>query len=209
MLSIHSFRKSFGSQLILDIPELQFETGVHWIKGRNGSGKSTFFNCLAGLSPYQGVIKLDESDLKLKPETYKLKVNYSQSEPAFPEFLTANELIAFFVKLKQAEQQQAQALKEALGVTSYADTVCGSYSSGMLKKLSIVLSFLGQPDWIILDEPLITLDKEAQQIVTDLIVQKRAEGISFLFATHQDFENAHIESTDVYEVKNQSITRLS
>lgn len=209
MLSLYSFRKSFGSQLILDVPELQFQKGVHWIKGRNGSGKSTFFNCLAGLSPYQGTIKLDEFNLRHRPEHYKLKVSYSQSEPAFPEFLTANDLIAFFAKLKGADNGQAEALKEALGVTAYADSVSGSYSSGMLKKLSIVLAFLGKPDWIILDEPLITLDKEAQQIVTDMIVEKRAEGVSFLFATHQDFENAYIEATDVYEVKDQSIVKLS
>lgn len=208
MLSLHSFRKFFGSQLILDVTELQFQKGVHWIKGRNGSGKSTFFNCLAGLSPYQGTIKLDEFDLRHQPGHYKLKVNYSQSEPAFPEFLTANDLIAFFAKLKGADNGQAEALKEALGVTVYADSVSGSYSSGMLKKLSIVLAFLGKPDWIILDEPLITLDKEAQQIVTDMIVEKRADGVSFLFATHQDFENAYIEATDVYEVKDQSIVKL-
>lgn len=209
MLSLNSFRKSFGSQLILDIPQLQFEKGVHWIKGRNGSGKSTLFNCLAGLSPYEGNVIFDQFDLRSQPEEYKLKVNYSQSEPLFPEFLTANELIAFFAKLKHAENGQEEALKEALGVTSYSDSACGSYSSGMLKKLSIVLSFLGKPDWIILDEPLITLDKEAQQIVTDLIIKKRDEGVSFLFATHQDFENAHIEATEVYEVKDQSITKLT
>ncbi|MCE7993536.1 MAG: ABC transporter ATP-binding protein [Roseivirga sp.] len=209
MLNLHSFQKSFGSQLILDVPELQFQKGVHWIKGRNGSGKSTFFNCLAGLSPYQGTIQLDEFDLKHQPEHYKLKVNYSQSEPAFPEFLTANDLIAFFAKLKGADNGQVKSLKEALGVTAYADSVSGSYSSGMLKKLSIVLAFLGHPEWIILDEPLITLDKEAQQIVTDMIVEKRAQGVSFLFATHQDFENAYIEATDAYEVKNQTIVKLS
>ncbi len=209
MLTLHSFQKSFGSQLILDVPELQFPKGVHWIKGKNGSGKSTFFNCVAGLSPYQGTIQLDEFDLRSQPDSYKLRVNYSQSEPAFPEFLTANDLIDFFVTLKKAGPEQAQTLKEALGVSDYADAATGSYSSGMLKKLSIVLSFLGNPDWIILDEPLITLDKEAQQIVTEMIVKKRAEGVSFLFATHQDFENAYIEATNVYEVKDQQITRLS
>lgn len=209
MLSLYSFFKSFGSQVILDIPELKFQKGVHWIKGRNGSGKSTFFNCIAGLSPYKGTIQLNETSLKNQPEIYKLKVNYSQSEPAFPEFLTANDLIDFFATLKQAETAQIEELKEALGVNAYAHTVCGTYSSGMIKKLSIILSFLGSPDWIILDEPLITLDKEAQQIVTDMIIKKRAQGVSFLFATHQDFENAYIEATDVYEVKDQSIIHLS
>jgi len=209
MISLYSFSKSFGSQMILDIPEITFKKGVHWIKGKNGSGKSTLFNCLAGLSPFEGTIKLNDTGLTSAPELYKLKVNYSQSEPQFPEFLTAHDLIGFFIKLKQGSEKQAEELMKALGVHEYANTPCGTYSSGMSKKLSIVLAFLGKPEWIILDEPLITLDKEAQQIVTDIILKKSSEGVSFLFATHQDFENANIEATDVYEVKNQSIIRIS
>jgi ABC-2 type transport system ATP-binding protein len=208
MLTVASFRKSFGNRLILDVPSLQFAPGVHWIKGKNGSGKSTFFNCLAGLSPYQGSIKLHDFDLRNDAEAYKLHVNYSASEPAFPEFLTGDDLIGFFARLKQAEVQEVERLKALLGVAEYAATPCGSYSSGMLKKLSILLAFLGKPEWIILDEPLITLDKEAQQIVTDLILQKQQEDISFLFATHQDFENAYILPTDTYEVKNRQIIQL-
>lgn len=208
MLSLQSFRKSFGDQLILDIPETTFATGIHWIKGKNGSGKSTLFNCLAGLSPYQGTIQMDDFDLKANPEDYKLQVNYSQSEPVFPEFLTAHDLIGFFSKLKKAPDQQAEVLADQLGVSDYAHRACGTYSSGMLKKLSILLAFLGKPAWIILDEPLITLDTQAQTLVTDMIIEKHKTGTSFLFATHQDFENALIRPTDIYEVKNQTLGKI-
>ena len=136
MLALNSFQKSFGSSLILEIPKLTFEPGIHWIKGKNGSGKSTLFNCLAGLSPYQGEICLSEIDLRKSPEQYKLLVNYSQSEPMFPEFLSANELIQFFGKLKQAQGDQISVLMKLLGVDAYADQPCGTYSSGMMKKLS-------------------------------------------------------------------------
>lgn len=207
MLRLESFRKSFGDQLILDIPKLEFEKGIYWIKGRNGSGKSTLFNCLAGISPYQGKIYLNEHDLRRSPEAYKLRVNYSQSEPAFPEFLSANELIAFFVKLKKASDNQANQLTEQLGVQSYAHKPCGTYSSGMLKKLSVVLAFLGEPEWIILDEPLITLDKASQEVVAELIASEQTKGTSFIFATHQDFENSLIRPTATFEVSNQSISR--
>lgn len=208
MLTLHSFRKSFGDQVILDIPELSMDHGIHWVKGRNGSGKTTLFNCLAGLSPYHGQVALNGIDLQKAPGDYKLIMNYSQSEPVFPEFLTGQEMIDFFCKLKNADIKQVAILSEALGLDEFAHKLTGSYSSGMMKKLSIVLAFLGKPKMIILDEPLITLDKEAQSAVTEYIALQYKSGTSFIFATHQDFENALIKATEVYEVKNQGIRRL-
>lgn len=209
MLTLNSFEKSFGDNLILKIPDITFDKGIQWIKGRNGSGKSTLFNCLAGLTPYKGSVSLNGIDLKKSPLAYKLKVNFSESEPLFPEFLTGNELIKFYAKLKKTGDHQSSELASLLGVSKYADKACGTYSSGMMKKLSILLAFLGRPELIILDEPLITLDKEAQQIVSELIKNKHEQGVSFLFATHQDFENALILPSQTYMVNEQSITNIS
>uniref|UniRef100_UPI0040486A52 ABC transporter ATP-binding protein n=2 Tax=Roseivirga sp. TaxID=1964215 RepID=UPI0040486A52 len=205
MLRLTQFRKVFGAEEILNIPDLTFERGIHWIKGKNGSGKSTLFNCLAGLSPFEGQISLGEIDLKKQPNTFKLKVNYSQSEPLFPEFLSGNEMINFFAKLKKAPRDQVEMLVKKLSVDAYADQACGTYSSGMTKKLSIVLAFLGDPELIILDEPLITLDTEAQKIVSQMIVEAHAKGVSFFFSTHQDFDNALIKASHTYLVHNQSL----
>ncbi len=209
MLSILSFRKAYGDQLILDIPKLVFEPGIHWVKGKNGSGKSTLFNCLAGLSPYEGDIHLGEHNLKRSPIPYKLLLNYSQSEPVFPEFLSGNDLLNYFGQLKGSSSVRTDRLAKQLSVNEYADQPVGNYSSGMLKKLSLVIAFLGNPSWIILDEPLITLDKEAQGLVMDLITKKAKEGTSFIFATHQDFENKLIEADYIYEVKDQTISAIS
>lgn len=205
MLMLKSFRKSFGDHTVLDIASINLEPGIHWVKGRNGSGKTTLFNCLAGLSPYMGSITISGIDLGQEPGAYKLLVNYSQSEPVFPEFLTGRELIDFFSDLKKAPEGQADQLCQLLGVDEFAHKPCGSYSSGMTKKLSITLAFLGTPKLIILDEPLITLDKEAQEVVTELIADQFTKGASFIFATHQDFENELIRATCIYEVKDQSL----
>lgn len=206
MLSIRNFKKSFGTQLILDIPDLTLTKGTHWVKGKNGSGKSTFFNCLAGLSPFEGTIQLEGYDLKKDPISYKHSVSYSQSEPTFPEFLTGNDLLQYFGELKGASPDQIVALSKELSVDAYADQPVGNYSSGMLKKLSLIIAFLGDPSWVILDEPLITLDKEAQELVMNLISEKTQKGTSFIFATHQDFENKHIQADFTYEVHYQTIS---
>ena len=63
-----------------------------------------------------------------------------------------------------------------------------SYSSGMLKKLSLVLAFIGNPVLILLDEPFITLDMDAVRGLQQLIEQKQAAGVSFCISSHQDLE---------------------
>ncbi|OEK05714.1 ABC transporter ATP-binding protein [Roseivirga misakiensis] len=209
MLALKSFRKSFGDNLVLDIPELNFAPGIHWVKGKNGSGKSTLFNCLAGLSPFTGEVVLNDVNLHKSPQAYKLRLNYSQSEPTFPEFLSGSDLLDYFAQLKQALPEQVSELKQSLGISDYADRPSGTYSSGMLKKVSLAIAFLGQPDWIILDEPLITLDKEAQDLIAELISNNSQAGTSFIFATHQDFENTKIKANHSYEVNNKTVSIIS
>lgn len=55
----------------------------------------------------------------------------------------------------------------------------------MLKKLSLVLAFIGEPKWILLDEPLITLDVNAVNIILSTIKYFHQNGISFLITSHQ------------------------
>ena len=71
---------------------------------------------------------------------------------------------------------------------SYVHEPVGTYSSGMLKKLSLVLAFLGQPTCIVLDEPLTTLDAEAIPVLCSWITNQQAQqGTSFLLSSHQAF----------------------
>ena len=93
----------------------------------------------------------------VKSSAYKLKVNYSQSTPAFPDFLSGRDMIDLFARLKRADLNQPDELINLFNVSSFINSSIETYSSGMLKKVSIVIAFLGNPDWIILDEPLLHL----------------------------------------------------
>ena len=82
---------------------------------------------------------------------------------------------------------------------------CGTYSSGMLKKLSLALAFLGEPKVIMLDEPLITIDDRAVECMYDLIRQYHAQGVTFLLSSHQDFEAGALPVQSTFIVSNQTI----
>ena len=206
MLLIERFRKEYSEKIILTIDKLHFADGIHWVKGVNGSGKSTFFKCLAGLSPYQGSISRHGVDLSKSPIEYKLQVNYAQAEPVFPASLTGRQVFDFFAKLKRANKVQVSELIEKFGLDSFLDQSVKSYSSGMGKKLALALAFLGQPKLVLLDEPFNALDAKSREVLFTLIEAQHEKGCSFLLSTHHDFGSELNLKTKNWLVKNQTVT---
>ncbi len=209
MLQINHLQKSYGGHLVLQVPSLFLSEGIHWFKGANGSGKTTFFRTLAGMLPFEGEIKMGNWDIRKHPIEYRLHINYGEAEPDYPEFLTANDLIQFVAKAKQATSTQVEHLIQALGIESFLFQPTGTYSSGMLKKTSLVMAFLGKPKVIILDEPLITIDDATVQQVYELVRDYHAQGITFLLSSHQDFRFDALPIKQLFEVKDKMINAIS
>jgi len=187
MLEIENFKKSFGTKPLLDIPQLILDQKIYWIKGENGTGKTTLLKCLAGISSFCGNITLDQIALKQQPRKYLQKVNFSQTEPTFPDFLTGMQLIAFFIKAKQGSFEQINKLLDDFQMKAYIDAQpLATYSSGMLKKLSLILAFLGKPTVVLLDEPYISLDLQAIETLNKYLENMLANKTTVLLTTHLD-----------------------
>jgi ABC-2 type transport system ATP-binding protein len=209
MLQITHLQKSYGGHLVLQVPSLFLPEGIHWFKGANGSGKTTFFRTLAGMLPFEGEIRMNGWDIRKQPIEYRLHINYGEAEPDYPEFLTANDLIQFVAKAKQASSTQVEQLIQVLDIESFLFQPTGTYSSGMLKKTSLALAFLGNPKVIILDEPLITIDDATVQRVYELVRDYHAQGITFLLSSHQDFRFNALPIKQLFEVKDKMITEIN
>ncbi|RCR65704.1 ABC transporter ATP-binding protein [Larkinella punicea] len=210
MLTVRNFRKEYHNRLVLAISQADFPPGIHWLKGRNGSGKTTFFRSVAGLLPFDGSLVLaGKYDIRQQPVAYRLRVNYGEAEPLYPPFLTAWELIRWVATTKQAPNPQIDELIDLFGIRDFIKTPIGTYSSGMLKKTSLVLAFLGKPSLILLDEPLITLDHATTKTVIDRIRQSREQGISFLLSSHQDVDASELPVDSVWVVQNQTLEPIT
>ncbi|GAB3321413.1 hypothetical protein GCM10027299_15800 [Larkinella ripae] len=209
MLAVRNFRKTYQNRLVLTIPQADFSAGIHWVKGRNGSGKTTFFRSVAGLIPFEGHLMLQAKyDVRRQPVEYRLRVNYGEAEPMYPAFLTAWELIRWVAATKRAPAGQSDELIERFGIRDFIKTPIGTYSSGMLKKTSLVLAFLGNPALILLDEPLITLDQATTKTVLERIRHNQQQGVSFLLSTHQDVDPSDLPIDSVWIVQNQTLNLL-
>ncbi|MBB6610902.1 ABC transporter ATP-binding protein [Pontibacter sp. Tf4] len=188
MVRIGNYSKSYNHRLVLQVPALELETDIYWLKGENGSGKTTFLKSVAGLLPFEGTIAVQDVSIKQQPINYRQLVSYAEAEPLYPAFLTGNDLLEFYRQTRKADSSQINTLADALGVSNYSQHKIGTYSSGMAKKLSLVLAFTGAPKLILLDEPFITLDVNAQRILTNLIADSAQRGTTFIISSHQPFD---------------------
>jgi ABC-2 type transport system ATP-binding protein len=189
MIQFKNYKKYFGSQLIADIPLLELEHHIYWLQGDNGSGKTTLIKSIAGLIPFDGTISVAGADIRKQRMAYRNIVNYAEAEPAYPGFLTGMDLIRFYAKAKNAADNQAAALISSFGIGSYADNKIATYSSGMTKKLSLVLAFIGNPKLMLLDEPLITLDVQSVSNLQRIIGDCYRTGVTFIITSHQELIN--------------------
>lgn len=209
MLTLRDFSKQYTDKPILQIPEWTFHPGIHWIQGSNGAGKSTLLKVLAGLLHFKGSVCLDDqSDLKKQPISYRKLVNFAESEPAFPSFLTGMDMLKLFEQAKNAPSGRSLTLAESFQMNGYLRDTLSSYSAGMIKKLSLLLAFLGNPKLILLDEPFITLDKTSLRVLAEWIkTAHKDEAVSFIITSHQSLPKA-IPITTTFLLENQTLSKL-
>jgi len=207
MLTIRNYQKSYGQRLILTVEEANFDEGTHWVKGENGSGKTTLLMSLAGIIPFEGEVTFNSINLRQHQVKFRECVSVSEAKPEFPGFLKGTDLLRFISSIRNADKKQQAHLVEAFDAGSFLQDPVYSYSSGMLKKLSIILAFLGSTPLIILDEPLATLDEKSQQHLAALIEERsKQQEMTFILSSHQNLPE-RIRPASVHAVVNHMLTK--
>ena len=206
MLEFHHVHKSYGgAEPILSIDSQTLDSGIYWLQGANGAGKTTLLRMIAGILPFQGDLVLQGHSQRREPVIYRRKVSWADAEPLYPGFLTGTDLLAFYSSILHPERAQIAKLSRDLAIGAWLNTRLAGWSSGMTKKLSLLLAFLGQPALITLDEPLITLDEIGLQGLIDLIREYHDHyETSFLLSSHQPIPEA-LENTHQLTLENGSI----
>ena len=207
MLILKNYRKTYAGKLVLHADSLQIPDGLIWIKGVNGSGKSTILKSMAGIIPFEGDILLNGISLKKDPVLIRRKVTYAEAEPFYPEMLTAREIIEFVASVRGESEKNTREMIHYFGVDAFYKQACGGYSTGMLKKMALIMAFLGDPDLILLDEPFAFIDDETEKKLAGLVRRFKNLSKTLLITSHHEMPMDDVSFDWVYRIRDHHLQR--
>ncbi|MCE5236341.1 MAG: ABC transporter ATP-binding protein [Clostridiaceae bacterium] len=165
------------------------EAEIFGLLGPNGAGKTTTLRMLATLiKPDSGDAILDGASIVSEPELVRAKIGFLTSELKLEEFFTPSYLYDFFASLYKIDPAIRDARKkdifERFGIRGFAEVKIANLSSGMKQKASLAISLVHDPDIIIFDEPTNGLDVLTAKVVTDYLLELKAQGKTIIVSTH-------------------------
>ncbi|MEP6652120.1 MAG: ABC transporter ATP-binding protein [Myxococcales bacterium] len=155
--------------------------------GPNGAGKTTTLKMMMGLIfPSRG--RAEVLGLPVGNRTAKRRLGYLPETPYFYEYLTPEEFLDFAGALSDVppaeRRRRADRLIARVGLEHARGRPLRKFSKGMLQRIGIAQALMGDPELVVLDEPMTGLDPIGRKDIRDLILELRAEGKTVFFSTH-------------------------
>ena len=193
MLSLRSAALSFGERSLWRGLNLDVHAGEFLaVLGPNGTGKSSLLKAILGQQPLtSGTISFLGQPIGKGSKRIGYIPQQKLLEPGTP--LRARDLVTFGVNGRRwglpiataAERRRVDAVLEAVGATSYANTPIATLSGGEQQRIRVGQSIAAHPRLLLCDEPLLSLDLHHQASVSELInTQRKVSGTAVVFVTH-------------------------
>jgi ABC-2 type transport system ATP-binding protein len=191
MIQINNLTKVYGSQTVLNIPELIINKGDSFgLVGNNGAGKTTMFRCILDLiRPATGIV-LSKSHDVAKNETWKVYTGSYLDDGFLIDFLTPEEYFQFIADVYKLSDGDLNAFYHEFD-DFFNNEIIGKkklireLSSGNRQKIGIAAALMPKPEILVLDEPFNSLDPTTQiRLKTILKTFKKEKTITLLLSSH-------------------------
>jgi len=191
MIQINNLTKVYGTQTVLDIPDLKINKGESFgLVGNNGAGKTTMFRCVLDLiRPNSGFVLSKGNDVA-KKEAWKLYTGSFLDDGFLIDFLTPEEYFQFIGDVYGLSDGDVTAFyhdfedffnNEILGKRK----LIRDLSSGNRQKIGISAALMPKPEILVLDEPFNSLDPTTQIRLKNLLkTLKKEKEITMLISSH-------------------------
>lgn len=185
-LIIKNLKKKFETKQVLKDVNFTFEKGkIYGLLGRNGAGKTTFFNCL------NEDIEIDSGEFYIQDkQTRKIDsedIGYVLSIPNVPEFLTGREFLKFFIEINKDRIKDEKTIDDYFDFMKIEkedrDKLLKDYSHGMKNKMQMLVNIIANPNILLLDEPLTSFDVVVAEEMKQMLKSIKKDHI-IIFSTH-------------------------
>ena len=191
VIEIKNINKQINKKRILNNISFDiFEGDCVALIGPNGAGKTTLMNCLLGNKFVDsGSIKINN----LQPTNNKLKksVNVLPQENVVPQKLKVKELIDFVKKLYKDHLSDEEIDNLLRFDSKLKETFASKLSGGQRRLLSFVLSLIGKPSILFLDEPTAGMDTSTRIRFWEIVNTLKNDGLTIIYSSHYIEEVEH------------------
>ncbi|MCC6866933.1 MAG: ABC transporter ATP-binding protein [Ignavibacteria bacterium] len=158
--------------------------------GANGAGKSTTIKIMCGmLQPTSGSVIVNDFSIESNPESVKRMIGYVPESGALFLSLSPFDFLEFVCRMYDIDKntyiQRIFSFMELFDLKDEINTPMHAFSKGMRQKVLLISSLIHNPDIIIWDEPLNSLDYDTTLLVRDIVKDLSAKGCTFFYSTHQ------------------------
>ena len=195
IIETSNLTKQFPNKLAVNHINMHIKRGdIYGFIGRNGAGKTTAMKLILGLlNPTEGEIKLFGNE---QLNEGRAKIGSLIEEPALYKGATAFENMKRFSILYGGTDEDINEILKLVGLSKTGNRKVKEFSLGMKQRLGIAIALLGNPEVMVLDEPINGLDPAGIKEIRDTILNLNKEkNVTFLISSHILDELAKITTT--------------
>ncbi|MGX7043032.1 ABC transporter ATP-binding protein [Leuconostoc holzapfelii] len=186
VLELQQITKSYGGRTVLDAVNLKLPAGeLMGLIGPSGSGKSTVIKLALGMAQADaGVAHI--FDIQMPDRQSLGKIGYMAQSDALYEALSGYDNLKFFAQMRDIRvvDEEIKRVATIVNLTDALDQQVKGYSGGMKRRLSLAIAFLGEPEFLILDEPTVGIDPALRRQIWDELRRQQAQQKTILITTH-------------------------
>lgn len=159
------------------------------LKGRNGSGKTSFLRAIAGLLELEsGSVVWNKIAVTREPQVFKNSLVWMAHQVGFKGDLTLLENLHFEAALRPQSGQDIEDVLNRLGLNRLKRLPMRSLSAGQRRRVALARMLLSEAQLWIMDEPVTNLDSEGRALVMELVGEHLAADGMVIMAAHQDVD---------------------
>ena len=187
-IEVMNISKSFGSIRAVDQVSFDVQPGeILALLGPNGAGKTTILRIILDIfQPDSGKVSVLDG---LMTEDKKNLIGYLPEERGLYQEITLERCLTFLASLKGMPtaliKNRLDEYLQKFELSAYRNKKVKELSKGMQQKAQLITTLIHEPKIIIVDEPFSALDPVNTQMVKDLLVDKRRNGVAIILCTHQ------------------------
>jgi len=185
-----TFRLGFFRKRVEAVRNVSFDVRrgeIFGFLGPNGAGKTTTLKMLMGLI-FPSAGRAEVLGQPVPSRSAKRRLGYLPESPYFYDYLSPEEFLDFIGALCDLPAGERRARGDRLiarvGLEHARGRPLRKFSKGMLQRIGIAQALMGDPELVILDEPMTGLDPLGRKEVRDLILELRDEGKTIVYSTH-------------------------